>query len=382
MFMRRLLRLRMVVSGSICGPHLNAREGAPLVRFCSSQEEKPKQLVVHGSFEDIPNKNRDTYLDMIYIYLNREEVHRRNHVEFIYAALKNMESFGVNKDLEVYKSLIEVMPKGKFIPTNIFQVEFMHYPKQQQCVIDLLEQMEDNGVMPDFDMEQMLKNVFGDRGYPLRKYWRMMYWMPKFKNASPWLVPRDLPNDLLEQAKLAIEMITSVDTQTQISIYQTKDIEDSIDETWIVSGQSPTQKRLLHKHNATEPIYVEGPFRVWLRQNSVNYFIIRTKPIKQDFKEEDFDDVANIKVSFFNFKPPIKRHLVNVPSVHEQDDGTILAVCATGMSSKDSLLSWIRHLEKDGNPVLAHVPVIFTLKTGTKEVATVDNKNNEKITDS
>ena len=31
------------------------------------------------------------------------------------------------------------------IPTNVFQAEFMHYPKQQQCAIDLLEKMEDNG---------------------------------------------------------------------------------------------------------------------------------------------------------------------------------------------------------------------------------------------
>ena len=31
------------------------------------------------------------------------------------------------------------------IPTNVFQAEFNHYPKQQQCAIDLLEKMEDNG---------------------------------------------------------------------------------------------------------------------------------------------------------------------------------------------------------------------------------------------
>lgn len=57
-----------------------------------------------------------------------------------------MEDYGVEKDLQVYKALIDVMPKGKFLPQNIFQAEFMHYPKQQQCIIDLLEQMEDNGL--------------------------------------------------------------------------------------------------------------------------------------------------------------------------------------------------------------------------------------------
>lgn len=102
------------------------------------------QLIVRGSFEDISCKNRETYLNMVQIFESKN-IHRRNHVEFIYAALRNMEPFGVHRDIEVYKAIMNVLPKGKFIPTNIFQAEFMHYPKQQQVIIDLLEQMEDNG---------------------------------------------------------------------------------------------------------------------------------------------------------------------------------------------------------------------------------------------
>ena len=63
-----------------------------------------------------------------------------------------------------------------------------------------------------------------------------------------------------------------------------------------------------------------------------------------------------------------------LPSVHEQEDGTILAVCATGSSSRDSLLSWIRRLEvmlisdflqkhsgQVSNPRLEDMVVLFTL---------------------
>lgn len=100
--------------------------------------------MVRGSFEHISHKNRDTFLTMVKLFETRD-VHRRNHVEFIYAALKNMREYGVHRDLAVYKALIDVMPKGKFIPTNMFQAEFNHYPKQQQCIIDLLAQMEENG---------------------------------------------------------------------------------------------------------------------------------------------------------------------------------------------------------------------------------------------
>ena len=41
-----------------------------------------------------------------------------------------------------------------------------------------------------------------------------------------------------------------------------------------------------------------------------------------------------------------------------QEDGTILAVCATGSSSRDSLLSWVRHLEL-ANPRLADMVSIY-----------------------
>lgn len=69
-------------------------------------------------------------------------------------------------------------------------------------------------------MEQMLLNIFGSRGIPLRKFWRMMYWMPKFRNLSPWYLPEELPGDTIELARLAIERITSVDPDRKIEIWQ------------------------------------------------------------------------------------------------------------------------------------------------------------------
>lgn len=103
-----------------------------------------KKLATLDAFSDVEEKNKDSYLDLLHFYKSRD-VHRRGHVEFIYAALKHMKEFGVHKDLEAYKKLIDVMPKGKFVAQNVMQAEFQHYPKQQQCLIDLLEQMEING---------------------------------------------------------------------------------------------------------------------------------------------------------------------------------------------------------------------------------------------
>ena len=140
---------------------------------------------------------------------------RQNHVDIIYVALKSLKSVKLDKDLEVYKKILNILPKGKMIPRNIIQAEFQHYPKQQQCAIDLLEQMEDNGVMPDPEMEKMLLNIFGKRGYPLRKYWRMMYWMPKFKNASPF----PLDNEFLKKFPGNIEYRNDIQDDSQEDEY-------------------------------------------------------------------------------------------------------------------------------------------------------------------
>jgi signaling intermediate in Toll pathway protein len=77
-----------------------------------------------------------------------------------------------------------------------------------------------------------------------------------------------------------------------------------------------------------------------------------------------------LKIPFFE-DPTESRALITQPSVHEQEDGTIFAMCATGTSSRDSLLSWIRSLEIDGNPALAEVPVLFTSRSPLGEVVPV-----------
>lgn len=109
-----------------------------------SNSQTQNSLMLRGDFDQLAVKNRESFLQMLHMFIERDK-HRRHHCEFIYAALKHMKEFGVERDLEVYKEIMHVFPKGKFIPTNMFQAEFMHYPKQQECAVYLLNQMECNG---------------------------------------------------------------------------------------------------------------------------------------------------------------------------------------------------------------------------------------------
>lgn len=72
-------------------------------------------------------------------------VHRRGHVDFIYLALRQMPRYGVQRDLAVYNLLLDVFPKEVFRPRNMIQRIFQHFPRQQECGLAVLEQMENYG---------------------------------------------------------------------------------------------------------------------------------------------------------------------------------------------------------------------------------------------
>ncbi|XP_059472516.1 evolutionarily conserved signaling intermediate in Toll pathway, mitochondrial [Neocloeon triangulifer] len=334
-------------------------------------EERNNKEVATKSLFDVKEKNKRAYIDMIRKF-NERQVQKRGHVEFIYAAMKHMDEFGVSKDLEVYKALIDVFPKGKMIPRNMFQTEFQHYPKHQQCAIDLLQMMETNGIIPDMEVEVMLTNIFGKTSHPLRKFMRMYYWMPKFNNLSPWPVAKPVPQDPFELAKIALQRITSVDLLTKIEVYQTKNLKDSVDKTWIVSAQSPLQKEILERLPSDQPLYVEGAFKIWLRQACVQYFILRGQPKPYTDHETmiEKDDVSRLKTPFSDEKTTFK-NLERLRTVHEQAEGTVIAIAATGSSSKDSLLSWIRFLQQEDQS-LGRIPVLFSMTSPFGQVVSFE----------
>ena len=64
---------------------------------------------------------------------------------------------------------------------------------------------------------------------------------------------------------------------------------------------------------------------------------------------------------------------MKVPSIHEQEDGTVLAICITGTASKDSLISWVKWLQET-NPKLSSIPVVFSLRTPERGLAMLDEE--------
>ncbi|KAK3908186.1 Evolutionarily conserved signaling intermediate in Toll pathway, mitochondrial [Frankliniella fusca] len=313
------------------------------------------------------HRNKETFEVMLEVF-EKANPTKRGLVEFIFAARKHLVEYGVQYDLDIYKKLIKLLPEGKYVAQNVWQAEFSHYPKQQDCIVRLLDDMEKLGLCADKQMIDLLIKRFGRHSDPVRKCSRQIYWVPKFRNANPWPVPFPPITDPFLIAKLAIERICTPDPQSVVSVWQSKSVPEALDETYIVSGQSPTQQELLAKLPKNESIFVEGPLNLWFGKARINYFMLRADTPRRPTQLQDPDDVSNLKNPFLFESSDI----VEVPSVHEQEDGTILAVCATGTSSRDSILSWIRLLEIHGNPALSEIPVTFSLKSPKGDVTPVD----------
>lgn len=112
------------------------------------QNLERSDMVSKEVFKNQDEKNKETFKRALEHFVNRDN-RRRGAVEFISAALKNMELYGVQKDLETYRAIFEILPKGKYVPTNLMQAGFGHYPKQQDCALGVLDKMAENRVIPD-----------------------------------------------------------------------------------------------------------------------------------------------------------------------------------------------------------------------------------------
>ncbi|XP_046557416.1 evolutionarily conserved signaling intermediate in Toll pathway, mitochondrial-like [Haliotis rubra] len=260
--------------------------------------------------------NKLSFEIAVEMYIAKESVYRRGHVEFLYSALSKMKDFKVVNDLATYKKLLEIFPPEKMIPNSSWQVELMHYPRQQQCAIDLMEQMEDNGVIPDHEFGSILKKIFGPDAHAFRKYRRMMYWLPKFKNANPYPVPRELPEDPCLLAVLALKRMV-IDKENVIDVWKV--------ESLLLSAMSDVKS---------------------IPDTLVDLF---------DWQGYDSEERGDLMPEW---------------SMHQQEDGTIMAMCITGSASKDSLVTWVRYLQRR-NPMLEHIPVVFKLRTPDAELQPV-----------
>lgn len=169
--------------------------------------------------------DRKHFINTLENFTNIKKLKRFGYTEFLAAALPAMKEFGVEKDIESYKALMRVFPKGAFIPSSPFIGGLYPNYVQQSSAIKLLCQMEINRIMPDRELEEHIIAVFSKHSMVWRKCARMTYWMTKAKNANPFPFPEQIPNDPLELAIVALRRMTIyIDPQAELYVYQVYEI--------------------------------------------------------------------------------------------------------------------------------------------------------------
>ncbi|XP_061496362.1 evolutionarily conserved signaling intermediate in Toll pathway, mitochondrial [Rhineura floridana] len=345
-----------------------------------NDEESTKRSLVAVDYlferTSVDAKTKATFQQAVDIFCKRD-IRRRGHVEFIYAALKKMPEFGVERDINVYNKILDVFPKEVFVPRNFFQRMFNHYPRQQQCGVQVLEQMENYGVMPNKETKFLLFQIFGDKSHPVRKYQRLMYWFPKFKHINPYPVPDPLPEDSVDLARLSLQRIAA-DMDARVTVYQLPHAEildsgKTIDHPHIVGIQSPDQQSLLAHHNPDRPVFVGGPFRLWLKETCVYYYVLRAELLPPEEREEVIDPERSFYYPM-HLDIDLERDLWddNEFDIDEVEEGPVFAMCMAGAGDQATLAKWIVGLQKT-NPILCQMPVVFHLTPGPRELQSGTN---------
>ncbi|CAD6196891.1 unnamed protein product [Caenorhabditis auriculariae] len=292
-------------------------------RLASNAAPVENRLVhIENQFESVPppKRDKDAFMGAIAMF---KEKRGRGHVEFINSSLKFIKEYGVHKDLDTYKALLNVFPKGKMIPQNTFQKIFLHYPMQQNCCVKVLDEMEWHGVQPDKEIHDIVVNAFGEWNFATKKIKRMLYWMPKLKYSNKYLDRRTVEGKSLsdcELAGVALKMM-SRDPATNVSLVKFKN--DIMANEWIVLAQSPSQQRLLKQLNAGDELTTRS-----------------AEPLQEFVKEEMDEDYTNW------YEDWLKRRESSKRTIHEQQNEVILALGAIFRYDNDTAFRWVEELQK------------------------------------
>ena len=155
--------------------------------------------------------NREQFALVLKEFMSREK-YRKGHVTFITMALERMEEFKLEKDLLTYNRLLDVFPKGRYHPKRLLDALWPRTLPQCELALELLTRMEDNGIWPDAATYSLLVEVFGKHSLPVDKCERMFYWYARYKDADPYWIDGDLPEDLVELSRLALNRIVNNDS--------------------------------------------------------------------------------------------------------------------------------------------------------------------------
>lgn len=143
----------------------------------------------------------------------RREKYRKGHVAFIRVAMQRMEEFNLEKDLVTYNRLIDIFPRGRFAPTRMIDAFWPRSTAQLELCLEILTKMEENGIIPNKETQDIVKAVFGSKSLAMHKLTRIVHFFNKYKDIDPYEVCTELPSCPTEVSRLALFRMSGKDAE-------------------------------------------------------------------------------------------------------------------------------------------------------------------------
>lgn len=293
---------------------------------------------------------------------------RISYIDFIDEALQRLKDLDRHRSLQPYKELLKVFPPGKYCPKSQFDFGPFHLP-QQLCAVRILNQMDIHNVIPDKEIERIVISRFSIHSQVWLKCCRMNFWYQKLRNLDPNPLPEVIPKKTHEIAKVALVRMLH-DPNSLVTVTNTSSLPNAIDKTWVVYSQSPTQKAIIDRLDEDSLLYIEDAGLTYVQDKYLSYYMLKLyddeETIKRKRKEPEPDFNFNtIKMNFYG--KPIREKLRELEEAHYDGTGYVLALGITGTSSHDSILSWLKILQRR-NPKLSKLRVLFKLERPTMDL--------------
>lgn len=318
---------------------LSANQGVTVKHV---KKETANSALLRQCLEKEPNK--DGFVKAVDVYIGKNRT-RRGHIDFISTAMKFIEPYKLDNDIEVYNKLLDVFPKDKFNNRTLFDAIWPKTHPQMFLALDILTKMEWKGVLPTEETHDILHQVFGSSSLPLQKVYRMWFWFEEFKDINPYKLPAEVYKDRVDIVKAAVDRILGNNDGTKVVEISSPVEENELTnyEHFVVSSQTPLQQKYIEMCSVDKPLYVEGPVHIWINHKLEYYFILKTgKKELVSFEEITIDD-------------------------DEEREGVILGVCFATKPYEETLQRWIDHLQLD-NPTLRYFQIIFNINESENNV--------------
>eukprot|EP00127_Corallochytrium_limacisporum_P004593 Clim_evm7s169 gene=Clim_evmTU7s169 len=310
-----------------------------------------------------------------FLRIYKDGAFQRGNIDFMNAALTKINESGIEKDLEMYETLMDVLPKGRYVTRGLMDAIWPQQSEEVDSTLELLCDMEETGVVPEWSTAELILRTFGRSSEPLWKATYMKYWFTKVQNPRPANVAkgatqkeihlgalRNLKNEKLESEVLELDMnplrqrveeeecrkteeaaqIEPDDAATELHHGDNGEAESKEPVEWF--GGVLYQQKLMNllcenstngsEQQAPLQAVIDGPHVHWHGDYLTPFY--RLKVPESSFPEKEVMDLE--------YNGGLARHIENLDE--NQTKYLTVSLCMTHDQMRRTLDPWIEDLER------------------------------------